>query len=833
MHYSSDLGILRSASLSARIASIFAAVLTLCALVVWAAPAGAQPATSLRSSRPGLIENLGQWPDAVVFAYHAPGQVVWFTRDGYVIDRFTETPLSIGDWRRGGALKDAVRSSERRARGVVVAARLVDSNTSPTIEARNTLPGRHNYFVGDQPERWRSNVASYSEIWYRGVYPGVDLVYRFDESAGLKYDVLFAPGVDPRTFALRYAGNDGVAITAGGDLRIDTAEGEFLEERPVIYQERGGQRIPVAGAYALRADGSLSFDVPSYDRTLPLVIDPRLSWSTFFGGAGIDVAQVIASDANAHVVVAGYTNSIAYPTTVGAYDRTANGNNDCVVTKFDASGGLRFSTFIGGSGNDYGQAVMVDGAGNTLVAGYTTSTNFPTTVGAYDRTYGGGEFDAVLLKLSPDGSALTYSTLFGSTGFDVAYGVAVSSAGNPVIVGFTSSSNLPTTPNAFDATFNGYFDGFISVLNSNASALVHSTFLGGAGEDLCLGLALGPGDRLIVGGSTQSTDFPTSIGAYDRTWNGDQDGFLALYDLDNEALGFSTYIGGSSMEYGYTVAVDGAGRPVLGGETSSPDYPLSPRAFDSELTGATDAFVTKLNAAGSALVFSTFLGGESFDYVQGIVAPSDGSVIATGATFSTDFQITGGAFAGTPYAGGIADAFVTRIGRKGEAAIFSSCLGGSDIDAGYAIALAADSRVIATGYSASMDFPTTLGAYDRSMGGVIDVYVTSMPITSEGSVEKNSVSGASALAAVELTVESPARATISARVTMPRGGAATIEVLDVSGRRVLERRFDALPAGLSALTLDGAAVRALAPGLYMLRVMTGEGSAAAKLTVVR
>jgi len=808
-------------------------ILAIGTLAAWAAPATAQPSSNLRASSAGLVENLGQWPDEVLFAYHAPGQVVWFTRDGFVIDRFTATPLSVDGLRRGGALKDAVTSDARRVSGVVVAARLVGSNPSPRIEARGVQPGRYNYFVGDQASRWRSNVASYSEIWYRGIYPGVDLVYRFDEDAGLKYDVVFAPGIDPRTFALRHAGADGVSITAEGELRIETAQGEFVEERPIIYQDVGGRRVPVAGAYALRADGSLSFDVAAYDTSLPLVVDPRLSWSTFVGGSAIDVAQVIALDADANAVIAGYTGSVAYPTTVGAYDRTANGNADVVVTKFDASGSLVFSTFVGGSSNDYGQAVTVDAAGYPVVAGPAASTNFPTTLGAFDRTYNGGEYDAFVIKLSPDGTALTYSSLFGGSSFDVAYGVVISSAGNAVLSGFTSSANLPTTPNAYDDTFNGSYDAFVSVLDPGAGALLHSSFLGGAGEDLCLGAALGPNDRMIFGGSTQSSDFPTSVGAYDRSWNGNQDGFLALYDLENEALGFSTYIGGEVMEYAYTVAVDDAGRPVLGGETDSPDFPLSPRAYDSELTGGTDGFITKLNASGTAIVFSTFLGGNNFDYVQGLVAASDGSVLATGATLSPDFPITGGNFGGTPYAGGIADAYVTRIGKKGEAAIFSTCLGGADADAGYSLALAADARVVATGYTGSTDFPTTKGAFDRSMNGALDVYVTSMPVTGGSVVEKAGGASVSAAPAVALSVESPARATIAARVTLRSGGDATLELVDVSGRRVLERRISSLPAGASAVSLDAAEARTLAPGVYMLRVVTGEGSASAKVTVIR
>lgn len=818
------------------VVSSFACLLVLGAIAITASAARGQSPASSRSAGPGLVENLGQWPDDVLFAYHAPGQIVWFTRDGYVVDRFTESPLDLGELRRGGAIKDAVMRGERRVRGVVVAARLVEANPSPSVEARNARPGRFNYFIGDEPSSWRPNVASYSEVSYRDVYPGIDVVYRFDDDAGLKYDVVVAPGADLGDFAIRYAGADGVAIGADGHLRIATAEGEFVEERPFIYQEIAGRRVPVAGAYALRADGCLAFDVPAYDRSLPLVVDPRLSWSTMIGGAGIDCPLFMAGDASGNSVLVGFTRSPGYPTTVGAYDRTANGNEEAFVSKFDAMGGLVFSTFLGGSGADYGHTVALDAEGRAIVGGYAGGGSFPTTVGAYDRTYGGGTYDGFALKLAADGASLVYSTFFGGSGTDVITGVAESAAGDLILAGMTESSNLPSTPNAFDPTFNGYIDGFIAKLDGGATSLLHATFLGAPSEDLLLAAALGAGDKLIVGGMTQSLDFPTSSMAYDTSHNGIQDGFLALFDLDQEALGFSTFIGGEGFEYAYAVGVDEAGRPMLGGETASGDFPVTPGAFDQWVTGGTDAFLTKLDANGRSLVFSTLLGGEGFDYVQNIATLSDGSVLTSGATLSPDFPVTGGTFRGTAYAGGLADGFVAVIGKQGKSLTYSTCLGGSDGDASFGVVLGPGSRVMTCGYTASTDFPTTVGAYDRTHNGSLDAFLSSMTIVFGGMAEKRAgePSAVSAPApALALSVESPARGAIAARVTMPRGGAAMLELVDTSGRRVLERRFQALPAGPSAVAIDAAAARAVAAGVYLLRVATDDGTASAKVTLVR
>jgi hypothetical protein len=782
----------------------------------------------------GFIENKGQWPDEVLFLYEAPGTAVWLTRDGIVIDRFSEAREEAVAPKRGTIPRDLLAASTR-VRGTVLRTRFMNRSASVSVEGRLPLSGTHNFLIGESNSKSYTGARHFSEVWYRGLYDGIDIVFRCEKETGLKYDAVIAPGADYRRIQMRYEGALGLALTQNGDLRIATGAGDLFEDRPVVFQERAGRRVPVEASYRLADQATLSFAVGKYDPSLPLVIDPRLSWSTFLGGSGTDTGLALAAAPDGGIFVTGFTNSSAFPTTVGVYDRTANGLADAFVSKFDAAGRLLFSTLIGGSNNDFGQALVSDALGNLYIAGYTASFNFPKTPTAFDTSYGGGDLDVFVAKLAADGSALLYSTYLGGAGYDAAYGVVLDAAGNAVVAGFTSTSTFPTTPGSFDPSYNGGYEGFITTFNSGGTGLVQSTFLGGSGDDLILSAALGPtNDQLILGGSTDSGNFPVTPFAYDTTINGAQDGFVARFILSDDGLSFCTFIGGSSMDYGYAVCVDELGRASFGGETESFDFPLSPGAFDAEMPGGTDGFVTKLNETGTDIVFSTYLGGnESYDLVQGLVSAPNGAVLATGATLSPDFPVTSGLFGGTPYAGGLIDAFVTQLSKGGDAAIYSTCLGGIDGDAGFAILLRPDARVLATGYTASADYPTTNGAYDASWNGGFDTFVTALPVIVVGDVNKMDSAG-SGPSAISLSVTSPARRAIDARVGLARRGSVAVDLIDVSGRLVVQRRFESLNEGVSDIQIDVTdAGRNPAAGVYYLRVTSGAESASRRVLLLR
>jgi hypothetical protein len=369
--------------------------------------------------------------------------------------------------------------------------------------------------------------------------------------------------------------------------------------------------------------------------------------------------------------VTGYTrdDTTDYPTTPGAYDTTHNGGFlDAFVTKLNAAGsGLLYSTFIGGNSNDYGYGIAVDSVGNAFVTGETfdSTTDYPTTAGAYDETHN-GNFDLFITKLNATGSGLLYSTFIGGSGIDVGRGIAVDSSGNAFVTGYTENSSYPTTTGAFDTTHNGVGDVFVTKLNSTGSGLLYSTFIGGSSTDGGFGIAVDSAGNAYVAGYTQdgTTDYPTTTGAYDTTHNGGfLDVFVTKLNAAGSALLYSTFIGGNDFDVGYGIAIDSSGNAYVAGYTQdgTTDYPTTTGAFDTTHNGIFDVFVTKLNATGSGLLYSTFIGGSGDDIGRGIAVDSSGDAFVTGFTVddTTDYPTTTGAYDTTH--NGSRDAFVTKL----------------------------------------------------------------------------------------------------------------------------------------------------------------------------
>ncbi len=370
----------------------------------------------------------------------------------------------------------------------------------------------------------------------------------------------------------------------------------------------------------------------------------------------------------------------------------------------------------------------MDSSGDAYVTGYTQSSNFPTTAGALQTTFGGGLVDAFVSKLNSSGSALLYSTYLGGSSDAVGQGIAVDSSGNAYVTGYTQSSNFPTTAGALQTTFGGLADAFVSKLNSSGSALVYSTYLGGGSTDFGFGIAVDSSGGAYVTGYTQSSNFPATAGALQTTFGGvfgggPIDAFVSKLNSSGSALVYSTYLGGSSGDSGQGIAVDSSGDAYVTGYTQSSNFPTTAGAFQTSFGGVPDAFVSKLNSSGSALVYSTYLGGSSFDSGQGIAVDSSGDAYVTGYTSSSNFPATAGALQ-TTFGGG-ADAFVSKLNSGGSALVYSTYLGGSSFDFGFGIAVDSSGNAYVTGYTCSSNFPTTAGALQTTfgVGGAIDAFV--------------------------------------------------------------------------------------------------------------
>jgi hypothetical protein len=397
------------------------------------------------------------------------------------------------------------------------------------------------------------------------------------------------------------------------------------------------------------------------------------------------------------------------------------------------AGVLAYSTYLGGGSGDWGLGITIDSSGNVYITGGTSSTDFPTTTGAFDTSFNGSVVytDVFVTKVDSTGTALVYSTYLGGGSADGSNGIAIDSSGNVYITGLTNSTNFPITPGAFDTSFNGGSgDVFVSKLNASGTALLYSTYLGGVGIDGGQSIAIDGSGNAYITGYTWSSNFPTTLGALDTSFNGgSRDVFVTKLNTSGTALVYSTYLGGSGTDFGDGIAVDGSENAYITGSTPSTNFPTTPGVFDTLYNGGVsygDIFVTKLNASGTALVYSTYLGGGSDDGGSGIAVDGSGNAYISGGTMSSNFPTTLGAL-DTSYNGvGDYDVFLSKLNPSGTALVYSTYLGGGGSDGTNGIAIDGSGNAYITGQTSSSDFPTTLGAFNTLSNGSSDGFVTKL-----------------------------------------------------------------------------------------------------------
>jgi hypothetical protein len=664
--------------------------------------------------------NRGQTDQQVKFISRGNGYTLFLTPSEAVIQ------FRIADF---GLRIDSLKSEIRNLKSQIIKMRFVAANANPSVVGLEQLSGKVNYIFGTDPTKWRTGVASYAKVKYENVYPGVDLVY-YGNQQQLEYDFVVAPGADPNTIALEFAGADKLELDADGNLLLDTAGGQIRQHKPTVYQDVTGIRQEIPGGYVLleqhtdhasRITHQVGFHVESYDPTRPLIIDPVLVYSTYLGGSGYENNRTIGSarggiavDADGNVYVTGRTESRDFPT-ASAFQPTNKGgffNADVFVAKFNPAGSaLVYSTYLGGSKDEEGRDIAVDADGNAYVTGATglNSSDFPTTPGAF-KTRDGGVF---VTKLSPTG-ALVYSAHFG--GFLGAEGndIAVDMAGNAYVTGETFSDDFPITPGTAFQTVKRFNDAFVTVLNATGSGLRYSTYLGGSRTEEGVAIAVDTSGNAYVTGTTNSSDLPTANPLQRAFGGGFDDAFVAKLNPlapGSASLVYSTYLGGNGSDQGRDIAVDGAGNAYVTGETSSSNFPVM-SALQPTFGGTVpqaDAFVTKLSAAGSTLVYSTYLGGESNDEGNDIAVDGAGNAYVIGTTFSLDFPIVNPFLSRSQRQSlDSNDAFVTKLNAAGSGLIYSSLLGGDGHvhETGLGIAVDAGGNAYVTGQTDSTDFPT-------------------------------------------------------------------------------------------------------------------------------
>jgi Beta-propeller repeat len=606
-----------------------------------------------------------------------------------------------------------------RQTGHVVHVRLLGARQDAEVTGLEPLPGRVHYIRGRDPATWRTGVPTDARVAYRQAYTGIDAVYKTATGSRFEQEFLVRPDADPSVIRLEFGGVQSLVVDAAGDLVLATEKGQMRLGRPVAYQELNGVRRMVSAAWVTLGSNEAGFRLGSYDRSRTLVIDPVITWATYLGGSGIDQAFGIAVDSAGNSYVTGDTASFDFPTT----DTSHSISTDVFVTKLNATGQtLVYSVRIGGGGTDAGRAIAIDPSGNAYVAGFTTSTDFPITPGAFQSQHAGGcaftdcEFlDAFVLKLDPSGTLL-YATYLGGKDADVALGIAVDAAGRAHVAGGTRSSNFPVA-NALQPLHGGgaapcpveVFDpiegrflipcpraAFVTRLNPQGIA-EYSTFLGGSSEDVGNAIALDDTGNAYVTGSSAG-GFPTTPQSLQPNFGGGfGDAFVARIDA-NAALGWATYLGGSGQDEGRGVGVDDMRRPHVVGNTSSDNFPATGGDQFTGIHGLM-GFVVQLASDGDAIVWSRNTGSYA---PHGVALDAKSQIHVVGPTSDLDVVVD------------------TRAVTGERLALFS--FGGTMLDIGQAIAANGSSLWVA-GYTISDNFPTTPGTLQPRAPGAYSAFV--------------------------------------------------------------------------------------------------------------
>ena len=621
--------------------------------------------------------NVGQTSDEVAFLSRGSGYTFFLTRHAEAVLVLQKSATQEGK---------AERVVAESTPAAVLRMKLAGATANPEAAGLEELAGRVNYFVGSDPLKWHADVPTYARVNFSSVSPGIDLAY-YGNRQQLEYDFIVAPHANPEEIAMSFEGAEAISIDSNGDLVLTINKKELRFRRPVVYQEIDGRRREIASAYLLKGKRSVGFEIAAYDPSQRLIVDPMLAYSTYLGGSSGVSGQAIAVDQSGNAFIAGSAVGTDFPTTPGAFQTTGTAPctsfcppqlspQEAFVTEINPQGSaLVFSTYLGGSYSNTGTGIALDNAANVYVTGYTDSNDFPVTLGAWQPVFLGSTsggcmscatYNSFVTKLNPSGNGLVYSTFLGGIGDTQAHGVAVDSAANAYVAGI-AGRGFPTTLGAFQPDFKGAccydkgpYNGFVAKLNASGSVLVYATYVGGSGSsgDNAYGIALDTAGEAYIAGFTSSKDFPTTAGAF------------------------------------------------------QPAAPLS----------SGSAFVTKLNTDGSALVYSTYLGGPnpisgSYDAAQGIAVDSVGNAYVTGNADSPAFPTTLGAFQAitpaksTMYAG---SAFLTKLNPTGSGLVYSTYLGSSGADYGIGVAVDSSGDAVVIGTTDSTNFPTTSDAMQRT-----------------------------------------------------------------------------------------------------------------------
>lgn len=823
--------------------------------------------------------NQGQTHASVKFLTRAAGHAVFFTHgETVMVLRNPKHKSSHQDDKPLASLeKSGARASATRAPTAQGAAQNIDSLTAvsesgsvkpepesatlrmklmgaqsmPKMEGLEPLITKSNYLIGNDPAKWITNVPHYAKIKYHDVYPGIDQIFYGKEGA-LEYDLVVQPGADPAQIKLVFEGTEPPNLNAEGDLILKTPVGPITHRKPLLYQNIGGQHRTIAGHYVMQGSGEVGIEVKDYDPTQPLVIDPVLSYATYLGGTNADTAYAVTLDAQSSTYVTGSTSSFDFPLPAGVPVYRIGQPGNVFIAKLNATGAAVYVTYLGGSCNDVGRALSVDVSGAVYVTGATCSSNFPVTAGVIQPTKKGATtpsstYNSFVAKLAADGSHLIYATYLGgsSSNGDQANGIAIDASGNAFVVGTAYSTDFPTTSGAFQiakgSTDTTLGNAFVVKLNSTATSLLYSTYMGGtgtytggSGDDEGAGIVLDTAGNAYVTGTARSANFPTTAGSFQTIRGGYADAYAAKFGPTG-ALIYGTLLGGSQsvpdggtvnadigVDQGKAIALDGQGNAIIVGLTNATNFPTL-NAFQSRLAGtntvynrgttkrlASNAFVAKLNSAGSALGYATYLGGGTIfccspnyqpldmNVANSVATDSNGNTYVAGTTYADGFPLRYGI--GTSFQYNQRNAFAAAFDTNGNIQ-YSVAIGSAsayNTDA-YGVAVGAIARVTVVGSTTNPSFPITSNALQPMIGNTVgypSAYIARIDSTTTNLT--SSATTINAGQAVTFTATVTGNTPIGGSVIFKDGGATLATVSLVSGSAALT--ISTLAVGAHSIT---------------------------------
>jgi hypothetical protein len=675
---------------------------------------------------PLLFEQQGAEADGAFFC-HSPGFGL-VLRPTEVRVGFSSAP-STNCRGRGSPADSAIPEAP------LTSVRIGLKGASPAAKARGQDPSstQVNYLVGNDPGQWQVGVPTFGRVRFEAVYPGIDVVY-YGTQRQLEYDFVVQPGTCADAICLEFEGGGALRVDADGDLMLDAGGRAVRFKKPVAYQEKDGQRREVPSWYRLddAVPGRVRFGLGDHDAGLPLVIDPVLAYGTYLGGTGFDRAWSVVVDAAGCAYVAGETYSRDLPVTnafAPAFSGTVIGSvapRDAFVAKLGPGGtNLLFATYLGGLGDDVAFDLALDREGNIWLTGATYSSNFPTTLdalqpGLHPTVWYGSEYDAFVTRLGAGGSNLLYSTFLGGSGNDNGLSLAVDPDGQVVVAGFTTYPDFPTV-GPVSAYSGGGSDAFVAKLTADGRSLIYSVFLGGVGPDHAENLAVDPAGQPVVVGWTYSSDFPVTNALQPQYLGDGAEGFITKLSADGQSRLFSTFLGGSGDDFIYGVALDTATNVYVTGSTTSTNFPTL-SGLSATNSGGSDVFVAKLDAGGTHLIYSTYVGGDTSDEAWGIAVDGSNTAWVAGHTLSTNFPTAQPLQAAS---GGADDGFLFALDPSGTVLGFSTYLGGGFSDEPLALTLDAAGSAYVVGISYSTNFfpAGSLPAFQSAPAGLGDAFV--------------------------------------------------------------------------------------------------------------